>query len=124
MSGKEILVDTNILIYLLDGNTIIEEVLKEKHIYISFITELELIGFKNISVKQEKLIKELLNDCTVLSLNEKIKNNYVSLRKNYSMKLADSIIAATSLATNIPLFSADKQLKQIKELDLLLFQNN
>jgi predicted nucleic acid-binding protein len=123
MSGKEILVDTNILIYFLNGDLTIKEVLNEKHIYISFITELELIGFKNIPSKQEKLLRDLLNECIVLPLNEKIKNNYVSLRKNYSLKLADSIIVATSLAVNIPLFSADKQLRQIKELDLLLFHN-
>ena len=123
MSGKEILVDTNILIYFLNGDLTIKEVLNEKHIYISFITELELLGFKNISSKQEKLLRDLLNECIVLPLNEKIKTNYVSLRKNYSLKLADSIIVATSLSVNLPLFSADKQLKQIKELDLLLFHN-
>ena len=124
MSGKEILVDTNILIYLLNGSKTIEEILTGKKIYISFITELELLGFKNISAKQEKLLQNLLNDCVILPLNERIKINYISLRKTSSLKLADSIIAATALAVNITLFSADKQLKQIKELDLLLFHNS
>jgi predicted nucleic acid-binding protein len=35
MSGKEILVDTNILLYLLAGNDTIVEILQGKNIYIS-----------------------------------------------------------------------------------------
>jgi predicted nucleic acid-binding protein len=54
MSGKEILVDTNILLYLLSDNDTIEQILQGKTIYISFITELELLGFRNISEKEER----------------------------------------------------------------------
>lgn len=43
MSGKEILVDTNILLYLLKGNDTLEKILQGKNIYLSFITELELL---------------------------------------------------------------------------------
>jgi predicted nucleic acid-binding protein len=49
MSGKEILVDTNIVLYLLDGSDTLESVLQGKNIYLSFITELELLGFKDIT---------------------------------------------------------------------------
>jgi predicted nucleic acid-binding protein len=45
MSGKEILVDTNIFLYLLKGSDALENVLQGKEIYLSFITELELVGF-------------------------------------------------------------------------------
>ena len=44
MNGKEILVDTNILLYLLKGNDTLEQMLQGKDLYVSFITELELIG--------------------------------------------------------------------------------
>ncbi|HMG06982.1 MAG TPA: PIN domain-containing protein [Mucilaginibacter sp.] len=56
MNGKEILVDTNILLYLLSGNDTIEQILQGKTIYISFLTELELLSFRNISEKEEKQI--------------------------------------------------------------------
>lgn len=46
MSGKEILVDTNIFLYLMNGDDAIEEILQGKSIFITFMTELELIGFK------------------------------------------------------------------------------
>jgi hypothetical protein len=39
MSGKEILVDTNIILYLLNGSDTLEEVLQGKDVYIPFITD-------------------------------------------------------------------------------------
>ena len=56
MSGKEILVDTNIVLYLLEGSNTLVEILQGKDIYLSFITELELIGYKENSIKKEAYI--------------------------------------------------------------------
>jgi predicted nucleic acid-binding protein len=58
MSGKEILIDTNIVIYLLSGSHELQDYLQGKDLYISFITELELLGYKSITQKHEA---ELLN---------------------------------------------------------------
>src|ERR1700744_4494133 len=97
MNGKEILVDTNIFLYLMNGNDTLEEILQSKNIYVSFMTELELIGFKSITSKEEKQIKNLLDDCSIIVLNDRIKEKYVELRKKYHLKLADAIIAATAI---------------------------
>lgn len=64
MSGKEILADTNILLYLLRGDDTIAEWLQNKRIYISFIT----------------------------------------------------------ISLNLPLLTADKQISNIKELEVLLYE--
>jgi predicted nucleic acid-binding protein len=122
MSGKEILVDTNILLYLLGGNDTIEQILQGKTIYISFITELELLGFRNISEKEEKQIHHLLNDCSVISMNSRLKEKYIEIRKTHNLKLADSIIAATAIAFDLPLITADKQFKNIKRLKLIAYE--
>jgi predicted nucleic acid-binding protein len=122
MNGKEILVDTNILLYLLKGNDTLEQMLQGKDLYVSFITELELIGFKNITAKEEQLITELLNDCFVISMNNEIKEKYVSIRKEYFLKLADAVIAATSIATGIPLITSHKQFKTVNELKLVTYE--
>ena|ERR1700754_1543711 len=122
MSGKEILVDTNILLYLLSGNDTIEQILQGKTIYISFITELELLGFRNISEKEEKQIHNLLNDCSIISINNRLKEKYIDIRKTHNLKLADSIIAATAIAFDLPLITADKQFKNIKKLKLIAYE--
>ncbi|MDB5088919.1 MAG: type toxin-antitoxin system VapC family toxin [Mucilaginibacter sp.] len=122
MSGKEIFVDTNIILYLLDGSDTLEEILQGKDIYISFITELELISFKGITELQEKQITELLNDCSIIQMNKLIKEKYVELRKRHRLKLADAIIAASSIAFDMPLITADNDFKKINKLKLITYQ--
>lgn len=124
MSGKEILIDTNIALYLLNGSEALANMLQGKDVYISFITELELIGYKNITESEEKRIAELIDDCSIIALNNSIKHRYKEIRRNYSLKLADAIIAATSLTFDIPLITADKQFQKIEELNLIAYQPN
>ncbi|MDB4919989.1 type II toxin-antitoxin system VapC family toxin [Mucilaginibacter sp.] len=121
MNGKEILVDTNIILYLLDGSDTLEEVLQGKNIYISFITELELISFKGITERQEKQITELLSDCSIIQMNKLIKEKYIELRKKYRLKLADAVIAASSIIFDMPLITADSDFKKIDKLKLITY---
>jgi hypothetical protein len=44
MNGNSLLIDTNIALYLFNGDTTLSFVLDGKKIYISFITELELLS--------------------------------------------------------------------------------
>src|ERR1700744_1959881 len=118
MNGKEILVDTNIILYLLSSSDTLEKYLQGKDIYLSFITELELIAAKNISIKDEQKITELLNDCSIIPLNNRIKEKYIEVRKKHSLKLPDAVIAATAIAFDFPLITADKQFRTVNGLHL------
>lgn len=122
MNGKEILLDTNIILYLLKGDDTLGELLHGKNPYLSFMTELELIGFPDISLKEEVKINELMAECLIVSLNNNIKKIYVELRREYHLKLVDTIIAATAIALNIPLITSDKQFASIKELNLIQYK--
>ena len=73
MNGTNILIDTNIVLYLLDGDETIAAILDGQNIYISEITELELLGFPNISDGEIEIIENLINDFIVVQLNSKIK---------------------------------------------------
>jgi len=64
----------------------------------------------------------LLNDCLVIPLNNEIKGKYVAVRRKYYLKLADAIIAATAIATDIPLITADKQFKTVEELKIVTYE--
>jgi predicted nucleic acid-binding protein len=122
MSGKQILVDTNILLYLLKGNDTLEDLLQGKTIYLSFVTELELLGLKRLSAEEENQIQALLSDCVIVPLNNSIKQKYVELRRSYHLKLADALIAATAIASNLPLITADKQFQTVVELTLIAYE--
>lgn len=122
MNGRKILADTNILLYLLNGDNTVAEILQDKMIYISFITELELLGFSKITKKEETLIKKLIEDSRLIPLSNDIKDAFIHIRRHYRLKLADSIIAASSMISNIPLITADKQFNTVEELDVLIYE--
>ena len=67
MSGNKIFLDTNILLYLLSGDITIAELLNGKQFYISFITQLELLGFSDLDPGEEEIIINLLNNCIIIA---------------------------------------------------------
>jgi predicted nucleic acid-binding protein len=122
VNGNSLFVDTNILLYLLSGDATIAELLNEKHIYVSFVTELELLGYSNLSAMDLKAIQEIFQEVTIIDINAEIKKEVIALRKQYKLKLPDAIIAATAEVNHLPLLTADKQFSQVSELNLLLYE--
>ena len=89
---------------------------------ISFISEVELLGHKNITIAEEQKLKQLLSDCFQIEWSLKLKEQTIKLKRQYPIKLPDAIIAATCLIFEIPLITADKGFSRIKELDLVLIE--
>lgn len=116
-----ILSDTNIIIYLLEGDKAIAEVFENNIISISFITELELLSLKKYSNSQESKVKEIIQQFDIYNYSNLIKNSCITLRQKYNLKLPDAIIAATALAYKLPLFTADKQFSKIDEIEISLY---
>lgn len=117
----DFIADTNFLVYIHEGNTAVEPFLKY-NFGISFISEVELLGFKEITKSEETKLKQLIYDCFNIEWNNKIKEQVIELRKKYTIKLPDAIIAATSIIYSLPLVTADKGFSKIEELDLILIE--
>ena len=117
----DFIADTNFLIYIHEGNKIVEPFL-EYNFGVSFISEIELLGFHGISKTEEIKLKGLLNDCFQIDWSTKIKEETIRLKRHYHIKLPDAIIAATCIVFEIPLVSDDKGFSKIKELDLVLVE--
>ncbi len=117
----DFIADTNFLIYLHEGQNMVEPFLAY-NFGISFITEVELLGFKEINKAEEDKLKLLIKDCFVLEWNSEIKSQTIRLRQKYRIKVPDAIIAATSVVYSLPLVTADKGFSQYKELDLILVE--
>jgi len=122
MSGNKLFLDTNILLYLLQGDKTLAEVLDNKQFYISFITQLELLSFPGLTKKESKVINDLLKECVIIDINSEIKNLTISYRKTYKLKIPDIIIAASSLYLDLPLITADTDFKKIEELNLIFYE--
>lgn len=122
MNGNKLFLDSNILLYFLYGDQDVMEIISDKDVVISFITELELLSFPKLTQIQENNIKELLKNCQLINLNEEIKSLTIELKRKYKLKLPDAIIAATAYYLNLPLITADKQFKQVEELEIILYE--
>jgi predicted nucleic acid-binding protein len=122
MNGNNILADTNILIYLLSSDDELIMVLENKSVYISFISELELLSFKNYTASEKTKMESMLNDCIIIDINPEIKKFAVHQRVKNNLKLPDAIVAATAQYLSIPLLTADLDFGKIKEIDVLLYR--
>jgi len=122
MNGNSILLDTNIVLYLLNGDKTLIPLLENKQLIVSFITEIELLSYKGIKDEYQAILKEFLSECLIVDINQLIKENTVEVRRKYSLKLPDCIIIATSLYLNIPIISADKEFSKAENADLILYQ--
>jgi predicted nucleic acid-binding protein len=122
MSGNSFVLDTNIVLYLLSGNTTVAEIVDGSQCYISFITQLELLGYKGISSREQQKVKAFLVDCIIVDITEEIKKNTIALKQKYQIKLPDCIIAATAQFLEIPLLTADKGFIKLSGLNIALYQ--
>jgi len=122
MNGNKLFLDTNIILYLLNGDKTLAEFLNQKQLYISVIIELELLAYKDITNKEEKVIIDFIRQCKVISFNNSIKNETIRIRKAYNTKLPDSIIIATALYLDLPLITSDIEFSRVKELTVISYE--
>ena len=122
MSGNSFLLDTNVVLYFLGGDQTLLTVFDQKSLYLSTITELELLSYPHISDREERGILNFLSNVTVVDLNEQIKAKTIELRREYRMKLPDAIIAGTAFYLDLPLFTAERDFERISELNLVLYE--
>jgi predicted nucleic acid-binding protein len=123
MNGNKLFLDTNIILYLLNGDETLAELLNGKQLFISVITELELLAYKGITKKEEKVIREFVSQCKTITINNEVKQETIRIRKTYSTKLPDSIIIATALYLDLPLITSDIEFKRVDELVLIHYEN-
>jgi len=124
MNGNSILLDSNSVLYLLKGEQTLIPLLEEKQLYVSFITQLEVLGYKGIKTKEQEKIKKFLCECIIIDIIATIKHYTIYLRQKYGLKLPDSIIMATSLYLNAPLIIADGEFNKVEELDLFYYEKS
>lgn len=122
MNGNNILLDTNTVLYFLSGDQTVADFIQEKKLFISIITELELLSYKNLTAKEIKVITTFLKEIHIENISQKIKDESIRIRRSSNLKLPDCIIAATSISLQIPIFSADKDLKNIEGLDFIFYE--
>ena len=122
MNGNKILLDTNIILYLLEGNQELANLLNGMELYISVISEIELLGYQNISKEEMLKMKLFLNECQIIPLHNEIKDNCIELKQKHKIKTPDAIVASTATYLNMPLLTADKGFENLSDTKVLLYK--
>ena len=118
MNGVDFLADTNVLIYAFEGHAAVAG-LTRCAIAVSVVSEIELLGGKWMLPHEAVVIRNFLNDCTIIPLISEIKEITIFLKQTYPLKVPDAIVAATALHFGLPLITADTDFRKIKELNLV-----
>jgi predicted nucleic acid-binding protein len=122
MNGNKLFLDTNIILYLLNGDKTLTELLYGKQFYLSFISQLELLGYPDFTRKEIKIIEELLSQCVIIDINSEIKSRVIKIRRDHKIRLPDCIVIATALYLDLPLITADEEFKKVLELNLIYYK--
>jgi len=120
MNGNNIVADTSLLINFFNGREPARKILQGQQIWISVITEIELLSFPSLKKDDIKLLNSFLNECIILDLTKPIKQIAINLRRNKKLKLPDSIIAATSIHLDFPLVTMDSDFNKVSKLNTVV----
>ena len=100
---------------MLDGNAAVTGILQGREVFLSFITEIELLSSKRNSAELLSRKRALLQDCTIIDVNARIKELVIDLRKRHGLKLPDCIIAATAIHLDLALVTSDNHFARLKD---------
>lgn len=118
--------DTNTVIYFLQkqfsqsAEDFIDTILKDSPPAISVITEIELLCWKTDNKKDLAILHDFIDNAKVFELEKDIKLKTAEIRKKYSTKLPDAVIAATAIIYKLELLSRNvNDFNKIEELSLI-----
>ena len=124
MNGSsQVVLDSNIVIYLSQKKISINEVFEDNKEYaISLVTYMEILSYDFSSKEEEMFVRKLLSLFRIIDITQSIANEVIVLKKKKKIKLPDAIIVATTLVENAVLYTNDKQLHSIEHLKIRYFE--
>jgi predicted nucleic acid-binding protein len=114
--GVSVLLDTNVVLYSLKG--LLKDPLPPTGVLISVITQIELLSYPNLTQVEEAQIQGLLSQLQIVPLSPQVVTETIRLRRTYSLRLPDAVIAATATTELAELWSNDDQLVKVGSLNV------
>jgi predicted nucleic acid-binding protein len=111
--GQRYLIDTNVIIGILNGAIPKKNALKlakiiDTYFLVSTIVNIESLGYYSIKPDDKIRISRFLSKATTFYIDKKIQEKAIEIRQNKKMKLGDSIIAATALIHNLTIVTRNE----------------
>ena len=100
------LLDSNILIYSYSDNfNHLRSLVVDGDFYISDITHLEGLGYHSLTEDEHAYFADIFSILKIRPIDSEIIDEAIRLRKQYKMKVADSIVAATAILLQLNLYT-------------------
>ncbi len=101
MSGRNLLLDSNIIIYIAQQKLMPDDfILSDDLLFVSDISWMETLGYTFSDSTEQQETEALLNVLVRLPIADAVVMKVVEIRQSRRMKLPDAIIAATALLNN------------------------
>jgi toxin FitB len=98
MNGRNLLLDSNIIIYLAQKKLAPDDfILPDDRLFVSDISLMETLGFAFTDPAEKQETEALLNVLIRLPIADSVVMKVIELRQSRRMKLPDAIIAATAV---------------------------
>lgn len=125
MNGSRVLLDTNAIAALLQGNLDLVELLKSvEWIGISIISEIEFLANPALNEEDKALFENFINRIDIIDLNHLdtvLLTLILEVRKKSKIKLPDAIIAATAIHNNAKIITSDEGFRKVAKLRVIEF---
>ena len=93
------LIDSNIIIYASKpGFDHLHPLLAEAEVAVSVITQVETLGYHQLTADEKRYLAEFFGNVERLPVSEAVVQQAIALRQMRTIKLGDSLIAATAMA--------------------------
>ena len=122
MSGNNIVIDTSLIINLFNGDGAVLPLITGRNLYVSVISEIEVLSFSGLTIDDRVLLHDFLSKCYLIDLDIAVKEITIKVRSQYKTKLPDAVIAATAIYYDLPLFTMDKGFQKIADLKAIILK--
>jgi predicted nucleic acid-binding protein len=113
--------DTNVIAGHAKGDKASTRLIEDRgdvELYASIITRVELFSPSDLPPDEAGHILQLLQQVTVVALNEDVEETTILIRRKTKLKLPDAVIAATAVVFNATLVTFDRRLASLDWPDL------
>lgn len=113
------LLDTNILIHYLQKKAeAFPYINTEEKVSISIVSYIEILGRKGLSEHAIEELKIFLNSFLLVVLDASLAEKAAHFRRK-GLKTADAIIVAAAWESRVPLITADRAFRKLKEIKVI-----
>ncbi|HRO40897.1 MAG: type II toxin-antitoxin system VapC family toxin [Flavobacteriales bacterium] len=123
MRSDSVVLDTNIVVYLFNGDQRLADQLEEVRLFISAMSRIELYSWRKAAGAEIALLDKFMQRCTLVEIDREVQDAAIALRRAHKLTVADAIVAASAQVKGIPLFTADGDFKRLgSELRVVIYE--